>query len=74
MLERRDEASPATPTSGWDGFGALRKRPGAPGTGSDPAPFTTFMYDESGRHVRSLTFKRDVLLEDVIVEQQLAMA
>jgi hypothetical protein len=32
------------------------------------------MYDESGRHVRSLAFKRDVLLEDVIIEQQLAMA
>lgn len=33
-----------------------------------------FMYDEDGRHVRSLTFKRDVLVDDVIIEQQLAMA
>ena len=33
-----------------------------------------FMYDENGRNVRTLTFKRDVLVEDVIVEEQLAMA
>ncbi|MGC3947686.1 MAG: hypothetical protein QM762_24815 [Chryseolinea sp.] len=33
-----------------------------------------FLYDEDGRHMRSLTFKRDVLIEDVIIEQRLAMA
>lgn len=33
-----------------------------------------FLYDETGRHMRSLTFKRDVLIDDVMIEEQLAMA
>lgn len=33
-----------------------------------------FMYDEGGQHVRTLTFKRDVLVNDVVVEGMLAMA
>jgi len=33
-----------------------------------------FLYDESGNHVRSLTFKRDILVEDIMIEQRLAMA
>lgn len=33
-----------------------------------------FMYDETGQHVRTLTFKRDQLVDDLIVEHQLALA
>jgi hypothetical protein len=33
-----------------------------------------FMYSEDGRHVRTLTFERDALTGDVIVEESLAMA
>jgi len=35
---------------------------------------TFYMYDESGRHMRTLSFDRDRLVEDVIVEESLAMA
>jgi hypothetical protein len=32
------------------------------------------MYSESGQHVRTLTFKSDKLIDDVMIEESLAMA